>query len=132
MAHQGVWDGQCTQEPQAANFRLTNRAFSGAGDEEVFETEASPPAVAGPPVEENRPAARDPRAHRPPGSQAAGESVVRGVPVQVLLELADGGSLVDGEQFSAGHFREILKDIHADGGAEHSVVRGAGRQPGRS
>ncbi len=31
------------------------RAFSGAGDEEAFETKASPPAVAGPLAAGNRP-----------------------------------------------------------------------------
>ena len=36
---------------------LWTRAFSGAGDEEAFETKASPPAVAGPLAAGNRPPA---------------------------------------------------------------------------
>lgn len=36
---------------------LWARAFSGAGDEEAFETKASPPAVAGPLAAGNRPPA---------------------------------------------------------------------------
>ncbi|MDQ0680468.1 hypothetical protein QFZ30_003850 [Arthrobacter pascens] len=36
---------------------LRTRAFSGAGDEEAFETKASPPAVAGPLAAGNRPPA---------------------------------------------------------------------------
>jgi hypothetical protein len=36
---------------------LLTREFSGAGDEEAFETKASPPAVAGPLANRNRPPA---------------------------------------------------------------------------
>src|SRR4051794_14299103 len=40
-------------------------------------------------------------------SQRLGESVVRGVPADLLGELVGAGVLVDGEQFDAGHGRVV-------------------------
>ena len=57
------------------------------------------------------------------------ETVVHLADLEVTLEFASGGVLVNGGELDAGNAGEVLPSLTADGSGHAGVVRSTGAQP---